>query len=311
MNVRCLLVLLSATALFGETRVLRLANTVLVKDLQEIATLVRVITEGPGLVLDSEQKSITVSGTAEQLTAAAWIVEQLDREVALPGTLAFPGASDDVIALFTLPDLNASVELNEAATVARSMGRWHRLFVYTRLNAMVVRGTASDIAMAGWIFSELNLKQGWAAKLEYRSVSGGDDAVRIFHLKAGREPRQLQELVTVVRSIGMVERMFTFTPRNLVAARGSDAEIALCEWLIGELDGGSRRPGPEYKFAGDMVRIFYLAADDSVQHVQQVALKLRTVTKVPRLFTYNPLRAIVVRGTAEQLATAEQILAAK
>ena len=60
---------------------------------------------------------------------------------------------------------------------------------------------------------------------------------------------------------------------------------------------------------GETVELFYLFQTASVEHLQQAAVHIRQLTGARRLFTYSPLRAIVVKGSKEQLAATRQRLA--
>ena len=58
----------------------------------------------------------------------------------------------------------------------------------------------------------------------------------------------------------------------------------------------------------NIVRVFYVKNVPTVQAFQQVATQIRTATSIRRVFTYNATMAMAVRGTAAQMAMAEQML---
>ena len=77
------------------------------------------------------------------------------------------------------------------------------------------------------------------------------------------------------------------------------------------LDGPTNRPGTDHKMAAtsELVRILHLTPQESIQRLQEMATNIRQTAQIRRLFTYNESRAIVTRGTPEQLATAERLIA--
>jgi hypothetical protein len=45
--------------------------------------------------------------------------------------------------------------------------------------------------------------------------------------------------------------------------------------------------------------------------LQKTATEIRTALDLPRIFTYPPTRAIAIRGTGDQIATAAKMLEGK
>jgi general secretion pathway protein D len=61
-------------------------------------------------------------------------------------------------------------------------------------------------------------------------------------------------------------------------------------------------------FEDEVARVFYVPNASTVQEFQEIANAIRTVTEVRRVFTYNAGRAMLVRGTADQVALVEKLL---
>jgi general secretion pathway protein D len=57
-----------------------------------------------------------------------------------------------------------------------------------------------------------------------------------------------------------------------------------------------------------VVKVFYLQNITTVQELQEIAVSIRSVTDIRRLFTYNAQNAILIRATADQVALAEKLL---
>ena len=63
-----------------------------------------------------------------------------------------------------------------------------------------------------------------------------DNVVKVFYLRNITSVQEFQEIVTAVRSITDIRRMFTYNAQNAVMARGTPDQIALAEKLFHDLD---------------------------------------------------------------------------
>lgn len=63
-----------------------------------------------------------------------------------------------------------------------------------------------------------------------------DNVVKVFYLKNITSVQEFQEIVTAVRSVTDIRRMFTYNAQNAVMARGTPDQIALAEKLFNDLD---------------------------------------------------------------------------
>ncbi|MBI3664934.1 MAG: hypothetical protein HY236_01705 [Acidobacteria bacterium] len=68
-------------------------------------------------------------------------------------------------------------------------------------------------------------------------------------------------------------------------------------------NAAKRRDYEEY-----VVKTFYLTNAYTAQELQEIATAVRSVADIRRLFTVNSLNAMVIRGTADQVALAEKVL---
>jgi len=58
-----------------------------------------------------------------------------------------------------------------------------------------------------------------------------------------------------------------------------------------------------------VVKVFYIKNVSTVQELQEISVTVRSVTEIRRAYTYNGLNAILLRGTADQIALAEKLIA--
>lgn len=63
-----------------------------------------------------------------------------------------------------------------------------------------------------------------------------DEVVKVFYLKNVTSVQEFQEVVTAVRSVTDIRRMFTYNAQNAVMARGTVDQINLAEKLFHDLD---------------------------------------------------------------------------
>jgi hypothetical protein len=326
MRAKVMILALSACAAFGQdaARVFRVYHVDTEMDLNVFATLIRGVSDLPNVSIDTERKSISVSGSASQVAIAEWLFTELDRQT-LPefATKEFrvPTKDDDVVRVFFAPHTATAEDFQEIATTIRTIPDVRKVFTYNSPRALVVRGTADQIAAVAFLIHELDQPADAkrADSREYQMIdpaNRGETAVRVFYLPYTSTVQQFQEVATVTRTIGEVRRIFTYNATRAMIVRGTADQIAFIGWMVHEL-GKPVTPGTAsspYQYprndrdGENLVRVFYVKDVATVQAFQQLATQIRTQTKMRRVFTYNESKAITLRGTEAQLALAEQML---
>jgi hypothetical protein len=92
--------------------------------------------------------------------------------------------------------------------------------------------------------------------------------------------------------------------------RADDDQIALVNWLVKLLDGPGRQGTQEFKVGGSgnqVAQVAYLNAA-TPQSLLDIVNEIRSQTKMQRVFPFNPRKAVALRGTADQLARAQQVI---
>ena len=184
-------------------RVLQAKHTGSVQTLQELATVVRSITDIRQAFLDPAQKTFTLRAAAGQAKAAEWLFSQLDQPANQQTNAEFSMEGGDLVRVFYLTNPASNAEVQEIATVARSTGELRRLFVYSPHKAIVVRGSAADMALAAWLLQELDQpadRPGFAPRVnEYRLAGNDVDVLQVFYLAHARTMQRLQEIALLRR----------------------------------------------------------------------------------------------------------------
>jgi uncharacterized protein with NAD-binding domain and iron-sulfur cluster len=186
---------------------------------------------------------------------------------------------------------------------------------------LAVRGTADQIAGTKFLVDELDQPVG-AKRTDSRAYqmidkgNHGETAMRVFYVPYTSTVQQFQEIATLVRTITETRRVFTYNAPKALVVRGDANQMSAVAWLIQELGTpvtAEKLFSPLYQMADDthgenVVRVFYVKDAATVQAFQQLATQVRTTIKIRRVFTYNATMAMTLRGTADQIAAAGQML---
>jgi hypothetical protein len=210
---------------------------------------------------------------------------------------------------------SATKNLQEIATVICAITDIPQTSVDTQEKSLPLRGTAGQIALAEWLFTNLDKPTNVspdAAKHEYRVSDSADDVVRVFYLANPEVPTGVQEIATAVRSLASIRQMFIYNDLRAVVVRGTSEQINLAEFLFAQMDKPdipASRASAEFRMGSDsLARVFYLPNTKTVQDFQQLVTLVRTIAELRYAFTYNTARAVGVRGTEEQIALAKWLI---
>lgn len=216
--------------------------------------------------------------------------------------------------VFQFKSTDTTQDAQEIATVIRLIGDIRDVDADTALKTLAVRGTDSQLAFADWLFKVLESSERDSAPLEYRLSRAGDELVHVFYAKNTATVQELQELATAVRSTTGIRRFFTYNAPNAMILRGTPEQITLAGWLIDQMDRTAFGATPSNPTAADYtatsagddrVKVLYLTSTPDSAAFQELTTLIRGVTDCRRAFTYFVPRALALRGTSEQLATAQ------
>jgi hypothetical protein len=220
----------------------------------------------------------------------------------------------DAARVFQLHHIDKAQDLNEFATLIRTISDNPQVVVDTAQKTLAVQGTATQIAVAEFLFTELDRQTvPDSVSQEFKVANNADDVVRLFFVPDVASIQSFQEIATTIRTIAEIRRVYTYNTFRALAVRGTADQIAAAAFLVGELDqpaGAKRADSRVYQMIDTgnhgetAVRVFYLPYTSTIQQFQEVATLIRTIVEIRRVFTYNPPRALVVRGTTDQIAAA-------
>ncbi len=133
---------------------------------------------------------------------------------------------------------------------------------------------------------------------------------RVLHFKHTEATKDLQELVTVVRSIAQIGKASIDSTNKTLTLNASAGQAATAEWLFNQLDQPVKQQMATSftTDTGDFVQTFYLSKPLTNQELNEAATVVRTTGELRHLFVYSPSRAIVVRGSAADMRFAAWLL---
>jgi len=214
---------------------------------------------------------------------------------------------------FYLTHTDTTQQLMEVGTTIRTITDIQQLSADQAQKSVTVHASPGQIAMAEWLFNELDSPAAEpSVPHEYRATGSPEDVVRVFYVTTAATVQDFQEASTLVRTITGIRRVFTYNERKALVIRGTGAQSGLAEWLLKELEPEATSSTHEYRMEDfphdfNVVRVLRLTHAGNVQDFQKVATQIRSAANLTYIFTYNPLRAMAVRGTADQMAIVERV----
>ena len=292
-----------------QEKIFSLAYSQTLVQISEMATVVRSVTNNRTLLENVARKTISVKGSEQQIAIADWLLKQLDHPPSeVPPAAEYKAGDADFVQVRHLPGSMALRPIQEMITGIRSTIQLKLMFAAMETNppAVVMRGTRAELTMAQWMFRGLidNPSPGEFA-------DEGNEFVRLFYPKTFQTTQNLQELVTLVRTVVEARRMFTYNPSFVLMMHGGRADMNHTQWLINELDKPAplSSPNPEFRSSNDdITRVFGLKKPTTVPELYQLAVAVRSATGATRLFAMNSKNAMVVRGTPAQIRKAQTML---
>jgi type II secretory pathway component GspD/PulD (secretin) len=288
--------------------------------LQPAAGIVTLVAGVRDVTIDEAKRAIAMSGTEGQVTVATWILHELDRSASSsPGIVkdSYPGADSggEPIRVYFLAHMENARELQEVLNATRSAADVQFCAPYSALNAVVVRTTAGQMALADWMLSELDstdARPGTSLDFPMPGDRAGNLA-QLFFLANTQTPQAIQEIVNAARSVSDIQRLFPLQVRHALVIRASAEQVALADWMLKQLDWPAGQPPAapsplEFRFAGSLARVFFLNPAQTAESLQRITNTVRTAVQAQRAYPNNQAKAISMRGTGDQIARAAQLI---
>jgi hypothetical protein len=179
---------------------------------------------------------------------------------------------------------------------------------------LTVGGTPGQIAIAAWLFSQLDQPASPnPVTQEYRPAGSVNDVIHIYYQTHIQGPQNFQEIVNAVRTIPGISKVFPYFGQNAVVMRGTDSEAGMAAWLFHQLDvpyGLQPVQNPtahQYVSPGaanDEVQVLFLTHSWSPQSLQQITNTIRVIPQLSKVFPSTTTGAVSVRGPTATVALA-------
>jgi hypothetical protein len=306
-----------AAMAYGQDGVFHFTSPQTKQGLQEAATIVRTVADVPQLSIDETQSTLTMHAAPAQLAIAQWILSQLDTPGNESAVLEYKSpAADDVVRVNFLANVTEPRPMQELLTVLRTVADIAKVFNYNSRHALVLRAKSADMAFAEWIIDQLNLPANQkldASPRVYPGVTAFNQVARVNYLDNISSQQGMMEMLTVLRMVGEIAKVFNYTSLHAMVLRAPDSDVARAEWMIQELHqpAGQQNAGAQvYQTPGadDVTRVFFLS-NATPQGLNAAISAIQSETKNRKVFYMNAPAAVVVRGTADQIEAAVQVMA--
>ena len=318
------IVLAAVAAAQNVDRVFHFANTSTPQGRQQVSGVIQQMTLIGGVSIDNSANVLALSGTTGQIALAEWLFNEVDKPAGAaqptPQEFRVPGSNDEVVRVFSLANVQTPQALQEIVNMIRSLVEMRYVGAVTGPRVIAIRGTNNESAATEWLIGQLDrpVDKPNSGVRDFRmagTVPASTFATRVFYVKNAQTPQALQEMINALRSITEIMRVVAYNPLKAIALRATADQAAAAEWLINELDKptGVQSSGasPTFQLAGvrdGVARVFYPARTDTPQALQEVVNLVRATTNVQRAVGVNANKALVMRGSADQVARTDQLL---
>ncbi len=274
--------------------------------------------------LDPAVSTITLSGTADQIAVAEWLVPKLDVATGAnvgPQKYFYGGNSNDVVYLAPLKNATQTTNLQEILTTLRTVADLQKIYQSTIPRILIMRSDPGHIAMAEFLTAQLDQpaasRQSAIIESFQPNLPGNfrdkNYGVIVYGLANTPSSRDLQVILTSLRTVLDIQKIYQYTPAKMLAIRADSTQIQAAEWLIPKLDAASSGSDIQMQMPGgndDVVKVFYLPSRSA--NVNDLQASIRTIAKIKRMYSraLTTCPALVVRSTADQVAMAGTLISA-
>ncbi len=242
---------------------------------------------------------------------------------ALAAAGAAQQSSDAVDHVFHFTNATDPQSMQAITNAVRSILELTRVSFEAESKSLVVHASPEDIASARWIFQELDVpKSAPPAEIQAEtypvSLQGPNSQMQVLRLSHVDSMQMFQEIVNAIRTIPDITQAFPETRTYSIVVRADPDSLALAGWLAKQLDlpaSPGQQPAEAQFHSADTrspeTRVIYLAhaSPNSPQAFQEILNATRVIPQLTKVFPVTSRGAIAIRGTAEQAALAEWLIA--
>jgi hypothetical protein len=292
--------------------------------MQEITNAIRSLAELPQASLETSVRTLTIEAAPSGEALAGWLLRELDTPQASPSqdpqVASYAGLTDasDQLRVFRLANPVGAQPFQELVNSIRVVPDMSKVFPSFAKGAIAVRGTADQLALAEWLFKQLDQPPAapgqTRAEQQFHSALTNLPEVRVLYFAHASTAIERQPVVNAVRVIPELTHVFPVMAQGAIAMSGPADRIALAEWLFGQVDisapAMAAKTSAAYELTpgSDVAQVFFLPGAVMAQSFQELAASVKAIAPNMRTFPNTLTSTLAVRGTPAQLAQAGQIL---
>lgn len=284
------------------------------QNLQDVVTTLKTVANLRDVAKDDASATITVKGTAADLALVDWLMPKLETNQSVQEHRL---SDSDVVLIYPLAHTATTRGTQEVITTLRTVADLQRIYVINALSIIPLRGTPNQIALAKFIIQQFDQEPAprKAASVQTMALTDKPLTAMVYGLAHIDTAVGIQELITTVRTVLSVQKIYNCTAPKMLAFVDTPEMVHTAEWLLSELDRAEPNTGVnEMRMPGgkdDVVHVFYLAHMTDRKEMNAAVMTLRNSAQIMFVNTNALPRAIIVRGTADQISLAGQLIAQK
>jgi hypothetical protein len=239
----------------------------------------------------------------------------------LVGLFAIAAHGQTLEKVFYFSHLGTPQALVEATSALSSISGIRDLSVDGAKRSITMKGTADQIALAGWLIAELDQSGSGSGRKDFPLNDPTAPLAQVVYLSYVDNPRHLQDIVNAVRAVTDIQRFFPLGQQKAIVMRGLPEQVQAADWLLGVLDqpDGAQPVSTapqQYRLAeqswnrtgGPVIEVAALTHLDTPQAIQEVTNLTRSITDIQRAFPVFSGRYLVMRAHEDQIALANWLL---
>src|ERR1035437_4028306 len=160
----------------------------------------------------------------------------------LVGLFAFAAWGQTSEKVFYFTHLDTPQAMQEVTNLMRVVGDIRDLSPDVAKRSLTVKGTADQIAAAGWLTAEMDKAGSATGTRDYPFNDPNAPLAQVVYLTHVDNPRDLQEIVNGVRSVTDIQRCSPMNQQKAIVMRGSPEQVKAADWLLGVLDQPAGAP---------------------------------------------------------------------
>jgi len=296
------------------------------QELTAAATMLRTVVAMNNVTVDQERKALISHGTPDQMMLTKWLVQQLNQPAA--GQTATPeyrmaGANADVVRLFRMDSSATNADMTALVTAIRTLADAQRLFPLEAQKTIVARSSVDRLDTAEWIFHQMS-PAGQTPGVDspafptppLGATEGNDIVVQVFRLDQSTTNANLTAIVTAIRTVVDVQRLFPYEASRAIVMRGPSDRVAAAAWLVHQLakpaGAGLTAAAHEFQIQGlpdGAVHVYFLTHPGTAADLASLTAQIRATSGISRIFPLSNYGAVTLRGRPDQIVTAGAMVA--